>query len=489
MERQAARVARDPLVGSVLHERYRVIRRIGRGGMGIVYLAEHVLIGRKYAVKILSERANATDEMVARFHREAVAAAAVGSEHVVEVTDMGRLDDGTTFLVMEYLQGVDLADAVSASGPFAPERAVKITCQLCDALTAVHETGIVHRDLKPENLFLIAHEGSTDFLKVLDFGVCKLLDGAPDLADPDQPPLTRTNASLGTPQYMAPEQFQNSAGVDHRADIHAVGAILYFMLTGRPPFDAPTLGQLFMRICVEPPPPLLALRPELPPALDAVLRRALGKHPDDRYESAAALKAALLPFADLRPGDVPAGITLPAAISNPTLASTRDDRPKTGSRIVGARPSWLPPRSRWLRPLLAAALVLGVVTVMAWGTAGNEAARGPTPRAGRENGSGKPRETPRESLTLEPPAATAATTEPESPLPAAAPQSPKPRPRIKLAAAAAHGTTENEPPAPAAQDSQTPEPAAAPAPAGARTVSTETEASYRFPRRALKDVF
>jgi serine/threonine protein kinase len=488
MERQAARVARDPLVGSVLHERYRVIRRIGRGGMGIVYLAEHVLIGRKYAVKILSERANATDEMVARFHREAVAAAAVGSEHVVEVTDMGRLDDGTTFLVMEYLQGVELADAVSTSGPFAPDRAVKVTCQLCDALTAVHETGIVHRDLKPENLFLIAHEGDADFLKVLDFGVCKLLDGAPDLADPDQPPLTRTNASLGTPQYMAPEQFQNSAGVDHRADIHAVGAILYFMLTGRPPFDAPTMGQLFMRICVEPPPPLLALRPELPPALDAVLRRALGKHPDDRYESAAALKAALLPFVDLRASDAPPGITLPAAITNPTLASTRDDRPKTGSRIVGARPSWLPPRSRWLRPLLAGALVLGVIAVLAWGA--GSPARGPMPRAAHENFTSKPRDTPGDGLTLEPPAATATATEPQRPLPAAAPQSPRPRPKVvRPAAGPAHSSIESDSPPPAVRDSQASEPAATPAPVNPRTASTETEASYRFPRRALKDVF
>jgi serine/threonine protein kinase len=409
---------------------------------------------------------------------------------VVEVTDMGRLDDGTTFLVMEYLQGVELAEAVSSSGPFAPDRALKVACQLCDALTAVHETGIVHRDLKPENLFLIAHEGSADFVKVLDFGVCKLLEGAPDLADPDQPPLTRTNASLGTPQYMAPEQFQNSAGVDHRADIHAVGAILYFMLTGRPPFDAPTMGQLFMRICVEPPPPLLALRPELPPALDAVLRRALSKQPDDRHESAAALKAALLPFADLRASEAPAGITLPAGITNPTLATTRDERPDTGSRIVGARPSWLPPRSRWLHPLLAAALVLGLITtVVAWGAGGQ--ARDPLPGAMHKNVSSKPQDTPGNGLTLELPAATAATTEPQSPLPAAAPQSPRPRPKAVRPAAAAPAqiAIEHDSPPPAVGDSQAPEPAATPAPAKPHTESTETEASYRFPRRALKDVF
>jgi serine/threonine protein kinase len=264
---EAARVVRDPLIGSVLHERYRLLRRIGRGGMGIVYLAEHVLIGRSYAVKVLSERANATDEMVARFHREAMAAASVGSEHVVEVTDMGQLDDGSYFIVMEYLEGLELAKAVAVDGAFDPGRAVRIVCQLCEALSAVHEKGIVHRDLKPENLFLVQQRGEGDFLKVLDFGVCKLLEG-PAQRDSDLPALTRTNASLGTPQYMAPEQFHASARVDHRADIHAAAAVLYFMLTGKPPFDAPSLAQLAMRACVEPPPTLLAQRPELPAALD-----------------------------------------------------------------------------------------------------------------------------------------------------------------------------------------------------------------------------
>src|SRR5438132_595008 len=126
MEPRAERVAKDPLVGSVLHERYRVLRRIGRGGMSIVYLAEHVLIGRKYAIKTLSERSNATPEIVARFHREALAAAAVGSDHVVEVTDMGQLDDGTYFIVLEYLDGMELAKAVLCEGPFSVGRAVNI---------------------------------------------------------------------------------------------------------------------------------------------------------------------------------------------------------------------------------------------------------------------------------------------------------------------------------------------------------------------------
>jgi eukaryotic-like serine/threonine-protein kinase len=440
-----------------------------------------VLIGRKYALKILSERANATDEMVARFHREAVAAASVGSEHVVEVTDMGRLDDGTTFLVMEYLQGVELAHAVFEHGPFAPDRAVRIACQLCDALTAVHQTGIVHRDLKPENLFLIQHTGSADFVKVLDFGVCKLLE--PEHVDPDQPPLTRTNASLGTPQYMAPEQFQNSAGVDHRADIHAAGAIVYFMLTGKPPFDAPTMGQLFMRICVDPPPPLLALRPDLPPELDAVLRRALSKQPEERFENAAALKAALLPFSELRTSGAAASITRPGAIGGPTQRSTFEGRP-TASRATSARPSWLPQRGRWLRPLAAAALVLGLAATMAWaGASGATEARPDRPLTSPERPERQVVARPRPAPSV----TTAGAIQDSASLPSA-PQSERPRPKPTKHTAPQASTSPASEAVPASSSPSASEPAAAPVPA-APSGADATEDLYRFPRRALKDVF
>ena len=358
---------RDPLIGSVLHERYRLLRRIGRGGMGIVYLAEHVLIGRSYAVKVLSERANATDEMVARFHREALAAASVGSEHVVEVTDMGQLDDGSYFIVMEYLEGLELAKAVAADGAFDPGRAVRIVCQLCEALSAVHEKGIVHRDLKPENLFLVQQRGEGDFLKVLDFGVCKLLEG-PAQRDSDLPALTRTNASLGTPQYMAPEQFHASARVDHRADIHAAAAVLYFMLTGKPPFDAPTLAQLAMRACVEPPPTLLAQRPELPAALDAVIQRAMAKHPDERYPSSAALREALLPFVELRalPGGAPRTLPGPASSTYPTQPAVTPYEAAARAPVAsaGSGSVLVLPQRRWPIALSAGGLVAAAAVAL-----------------------------------------------------------------------------------------------------------------------------
>ena len=498
---EVARVVRDPLIGSVLHERYRLLRRIGRGGMGIVYLAEHVLIGRKYAVKVLSERANATDEMVARFHREAMAAAAVGSDHVVEVTDMGQLEDGSFFLVMEYLDGMELAKLVLKHGAFDAARAVRIVCQLCDALSAVHAQGIVHRDLKPENLFLIERRGAKDFLKVLDFGVCKLLEG-PAQAETDLPALTRTNASLGTPQYMAPEQFHASARVDHRADIHAAAAVLYFMLPGKPPFDAPTLAQLAMRACVEPPPTLLAQRPELPSALDAVIQRAMAKHPEDRYPDSAALKQALLPFVELRvaantapttlPG--PGGSTYPtqpahtpfqAAAPLPVRAPAVAPAPARDS----GGPVVLPQR-RWPLFAMAAGLVFGVLSLMIWGALSGGAHDVPRAPSAAPSVAARPAVvTP--SLTLpsavlreepEPPPASPSPVEPPRP-----PLTPKVGGKRPLASSK---PAEETPPvavqpaasAPTADAQKAPTPAPA-APAA------EGDATYHFPKRALKDVF
>jgi len=286
--------ARDPLIGALLHERYRVRRRIGKGGMGVVYVAEHVLLRRDVAIKLLMPPACGSDELVERFQREALAAAAIGNEHVVGISDMGRLDDGSHFLALEYLEGIELANAVAEAGCLPIGRALRIVAQLCDALTAVHAAGIVHRDLKPENVFLVERDGSPDFVKVLDFGVCKLREPQAGL---DQH-LTVTGNAVGTPPFMAPEQVEGLPDVDHRTDIYAVGAILFHALTGVPPFEAPSLPRLFMRICLEPPPSLSLLRPDVPEALAAVVDRALAKSPAERFQSSAELKQALSGFLD-----------------------------------------------------------------------------------------------------------------------------------------------------------------------------------------------
>jgi serine/threonine-protein kinase len=215
-------------VGRILEGRYRVLHCIGKGGMGAVSLT------------------------VARFHREALAAASVGNEHVVDVTDMGQLESGAYYIVLEYLEGADLRWTVASEGRLSIRRSLAIAVQLCDALSAVHVAGIVHRDLKPEDLFLVQRATQPDFLKVLDFGVCKfhdlgLLEGLDDKGKGKR--LTATGGLIGTPQYMAPEQLEVGGTIDPRADLYAVGAILHFALTGEPPFDALTLPQLFSSIC------------------------------------------------------------------------------------------------------------------------------------------------------------------------------------------------------------------------------------------------
>jgi serine/threonine protein kinase len=284
--------APDPLLGRILEDRYHVLQCIGRGGMGAVYLAEHVLIRRKVAIKTLHAPLAASVESIGRFHREAVAAAGIGNEHVVDVTDMGQLENGAYYIVLEYLEGADLDWRVVHDGRLSVARSLRIVLQLCDALEAVHAAGIVHRDLKPENLFLVERGGNTDFLKVLDFGVCKFRDAG---AAGDRR-LTATGAAVGTPHYMAPEQIEGRTDIDQRADIYAVGGILHFALTGEPPFDAPTLPRLFMRICQDPPPHLRASRPEVSRRLERVVARALAKKAEERFADAGELRQALLPL-------------------------------------------------------------------------------------------------------------------------------------------------------------------------------------------------
>jgi serine/threonine-protein kinase len=338
---------RDPLIGSVLQGRYLVRRRIGKGGMGVVYLAEHVLIRRKVAIKTLHANPPPAPAVVERFHREALAATAVGDQHIVDVTDMGQLEDGAYYLVMEYLDGADLAFTVASEGPLPIARAVRIVLQLCDALTAVHAAGIVHRDLKPENLFLIERQGVPDFVKVLDFGVCKLTQAH----DGTFHRLTGTGAALGTPHFMAPEQIEGRADVDHRADLYAVGGILFNALTGDAPFDAPSLPRLFMRICNDPPPRLREVRADVPEALEAIVARTLAKDPAGRYADSAELKRALAPFADLPPQ--------PQSEPAPVRSVTRARAPIPAANVTDVEWATLEARRRWpLRAVLTGLLLV-----------------------------------------------------------------------------------------------------------------------------------
>ncbi len=282
----------DERIGTVVSDRYRIVRILGVGGMGGVYEAEHLLIGKKVALKCLHREYSRDRDIVERFKREARAATLIGNDHIIDVTDMGDLPDGSPFLVMEYLAGRPLA-AVCDLGPMPIKRAVHIARQICSALGAAHDKGIVHRDLKPENVFLVERNGDPDFVKVLDFGISKMHSSGHDKG------LTRTGMAMGTPSYMSPEQAQGAKNLDHRTDIWALGVILYEMLAARRPFDADSYPLLLMNIVATDPDPVSWYRKDLPPALADAVMKCLEKDQDARILSMRDLATALSPFGEL----------------------------------------------------------------------------------------------------------------------------------------------------------------------------------------------
>ncbi len=285
--------AQDPRIGSVLADRYRVVRKLGEGGMGIVYEGIHTVIGRRVAIKMLHPQFATSADVVARFHREAIAATAIGHPHIVEVIDMARAEDGAVFMVLELLDGRDWAHDLAATGPQSLGRVARILTAVCDALAAAHAKKIVHRDLKPENVFLIARQGDPDFVKLVDFGISKMLDESSGGKG-----LTQTGAAMGTPYYMAPEQMSGRKDIDHRADLYAVGVMLYQAVTGSYPFDGETLAMLALKVISTEPPPLSELMSEVPEGLQAVIDRTLAKEPKDRFANAAELQVALARWLD-----------------------------------------------------------------------------------------------------------------------------------------------------------------------------------------------
>jgi serine/threonine protein kinase/TolA-binding protein len=276
----------DPdLIDAEIDGRYRVIELIGEGGMGKVYLAEHVEIGKRVALKVLHPSYSRMPDLVERFRREARAASKIGHPNIVDVTDSGTTADGSVYFVMEYLEGVELGSVIEREGALDVARALKITGQICRALSAAHREGIIHRDLKPENIFLITRDGTADVVKVLDFGIAKTTEA--EAARERR--LTSPGMAMGTPEYMSPEQ---AAGrpADARCDVYALGAIMYEMVTGIPPYS----GDNFMEILtkkatVDPRPPILE-RPELPAQVSELVMAAMARSPDDRPQTMEALE-------------------------------------------------------------------------------------------------------------------------------------------------------------------------------------------------------
>jgi len=281
----AAAPAPQQLVGTVVDGRYRIERVLGTGGMGAVYEAEHIEIGKKVALKVLHPQFSRQADLVARFRREARAASKVGHPNIVDVTDSGTTPDGDVYFVMERLDGLDLGEVLRHERRIAPDRVVAIGTQVCRALSAAHAAGIIHRDLKPENIFLVSREGVPDFVKVLDFGIAKQ-----DMGNQNLPRrLTTPGIAMGTPEYMAPEQAAGKA-IDGRVDIYSVGAILYEMLTADPPHHGANVMEILAKKATESPTPPRAINPDVPEALEEVVMRCLERDPDRRPQTMGALE-------------------------------------------------------------------------------------------------------------------------------------------------------------------------------------------------------
>jgi serine/threonine-protein kinase len=339
--------------GSVLVGKYRIESVLGQGGMGLVYRAQHLQLAETVAIKVLRRDAALDREATQRFLREAQLAAKLKSQHVARVTDVGTLEDGLPYMVMEFLAGGDLGQMVDLNGAMHVPVAADLVLQACDALAEAHSLGIVHRDIKPSNLFLSMRPDQSVSIKVLDFGISKSVSGA-DLS------LTQTASVLGTPAYMSPEQMRSARSVDVRTDVWSIGTVLYELVEGRQPFQAESFSEMCVMVAVDPPAPM-----QLAPELGPIIERCLAKNPEDRYPTVADFMRDLAMFAAnqeaargyvtrayrtlglpvpagrdstplprpkavARPASAPVTATAPAATSAPTM-QTQNQAP-SGSR-------------------------------------------------------------------------------------------------------------------------------------------------------------
>ena len=269
----------ESLVGRVLGDKYGVTALIGEGGMGAVYEAEHLTIGRLVALKVLHPKNARRPDAVQRFNHEARVAGSIGHPNICEIYDVGKLPDGTPFLVMERLFGEGLSDRIAREGALPFLDVIEIVVQVLSALVAAHGRGVIHRDIKPENIFLSSRAGMPPMVKLLDFGISKV-------EKDDELHLTRTGMVMGTPFYMAPEQARGDRTIDHRIDLYSTGALLYESLTGRRPFTAPNYNALLVQILSGTPRSLRELRPALPQGFEPITEKALAKNRDNRYSTA-----------------------------------------------------------------------------------------------------------------------------------------------------------------------------------------------------------
>jgi tRNA A-37 threonylcarbamoyl transferase component Bud32 len=328
----------------VIDEKYRVVRLLGEGGMGAVYEGENVRIKRRVAIKTLHSQLSQDGEIVARFEREAQAAGRIGSDHILEVLDLGALPSGERYIVMEFLDGEPLAARLERNGRMAPEQLVPIFLQVLAGLAAAHGAGVIHRDLKPDNIFILRQKaGRADFVKLIDFGISKFLQ-----AEQGSFSMTRTGTMLGTPLYMSPEQANGSAEADARSDLYAVGIILYEALAGASPFaSAKSINELLFQIVLSEVPPLTQVIPGFDSGLWAFVAKAIARPREQRFQSAQEMAAALEAWA--QGAGVPTGAStgvgntgnLPAlSVRTPSPQSLAEARQGPASFAETAAAGW-----------------------------------------------------------------------------------------------------------------------------------------------------
>jgi serine/threonine protein kinase len=346
----------DPLIGRVLAGKYVVERRIGEGGMGLVYEGVHRDIDKRVAIKVLRDDLSRRPEVVARFRREAKSASRIGHENIVDISDFGETTRGASYFVMEFLEGEDLGNVLGREATVDAARACAIVLQCCRALSATHAKGIVHRDIKPENIFLTKRDGVDDFVKIVDFGIAKMSDIETDGAPGRK--LTKTGMIFGTPEYMSPEQAAGKE-LDHRVDVYALGIILYECVAGRVPFEGDTfMGVLTQHLFAELP-PICELNPNavISHELELVIQKSLAKDPDDRYQNTEELAEAVRCALDGRLSRATA--MAPPTLKVPSSLNDFDSVPRRKS------PRWI-----W------AAAVLGAIGALTWVALGSGEGQG-----------------------------------------------------------------------------------------------------------------